>query len=69
VFGGRLCLSGHAGAYESLKKLGGERDIDLVVVTSRQHVIQDQTLSWIDKHYPGIFQVRGVAPPSPGGGA
>lgn len=28
---------------------------DLVVVTSRQHVIQDQTLDWIDRNYPGIF--------------
>jgi len=44
------------GAFETLKKLGGEKGIDLVVVTSRQHVIQDHTLSWIDKHFPGIFQ-------------
>jgi len=29
---------------------------DLVVVTSRQHVIQDATLEWIDRHYPGLFQ-------------
>ena len=43
-----------------LGRLG--ENCDLVVVTSRQHVIQDQTLEWIDRHYPGIFQVRrGVA--------
>lgn len=29
---------------------------DLVVVTSRQHVIQDATLEWIDQHYPSLFQ-------------
>lgn len=30
-------------------------DHNLVVVTSRQHVIRDETLQWIDKHYPEIF--------------
>ncbi len=29
---------------------------DLVVVTSRQHAIQDLTLDWIDRNFPGIFQ-------------
>lgn len=28
---------------------------DLVVVTSRQHIIRDETLEWIDTHFPGIF--------------
>jgi hypothetical protein len=28
---------------------------DLVVVTSRQHVIQDLTLEWLDRHYAGLF--------------
>lgn len=27
-----------------------------MVVTSRQHVIQDVTLEWIDRHYAGLFQ-------------
>lgn len=45
------------GAFDVLQRMGKEQGLDLVVVTSRQHVIQDQTLSWIDKHYPGIFQV------------
>jgi hypothetical protein len=27
-----------------------------VVVTSRQHVIQDVTLEWIDAHYSGLFE-------------
>ncbi len=26
-----------------------------MVVTSRQHIIQDVTLQWIDTHYPGLF--------------
>lgn len=41
------------GAYDALIRLS--RSCDLVVVTSRQHVIQDVTLDWIDKHYPGVF--------------
>jgi hypothetical protein len=44
----------HAGAFESLQRLSST--CDLVVVTSRQHVIQDITLDWIDRHYPGLFQ-------------
>jgi glutathionylspermidine synthase len=28
---------------------------DLVVVTSRQNVIQDETKHWIDTNFPGIF--------------
>jgi hypothetical protein len=42
------------GASDALARLGGW--CDLVVVTSRQHVIQDATLDWIDRHYPGTFQ-------------
>ena len=38
----------------SLKRLGSM--FDLVVVTSRQHVIRDSTLRWIDLHFPGIFK-------------
>eukprot|EP00803_Ostreobium_quekettii_P003522 evm.model.scf_2148.3 EVM.evm.TU.scf_2148.3 scf_2148:18982-23175(-) len=29
---------------------------DLVVVTSRQHVIQEPTLEWLTEHFPGVFQ-------------
>eukprot|EP00891_Asterochloris_glomerata_P006050 jgi/Astpho2/6050/Aster-04003 len=42
------------GAMHSLKRLGSM--FDLVVVTSRQHVIRDSTLRWIDLHFPGIFK-------------
>jgi hypothetical protein len=42
------------GALEALTRMGGS--YDLVVVTSRQHAIQDLTLDWIDRHFPGIFQ-------------
>ena len=42
------------GASDSLTRL--RESCDLVVVTSRQHIIQEATLEWIDKHYPGIFQ-------------
>lgn len=41
------------GAYESLSRL---RDAcELMVVTSRQHVIQEPTLEWINAHFPNIF--------------
>eukprot|EP00195_Chlamydomonas_chlamydogama_P012453 CAMPEP_0202916582 /NCGR_PEP_ID=MMETSP1392-20130828/68939_1 /ASSEMBLY_ACC=CAM_ASM_000868 /TAXON_ID=225041 /ORGANISM="Chlamydomonas chlamydogama, Strain SAG 11-48b" /LENGTH=180 /DNA_ID=CAMNT_0049609075 /DNA_START=688 /DNA_END=1230 /DNA_ORIENTATION=+ len=42
------------GALDVLARLGSS--YDLVVVTSRQHIIQDVTLDWIDRHYPGLFQ-------------
>lgn len=41
------------GAFETLARLQGS--CDLVVVTSRQHVIQDLTLEWLDRHYAGLF--------------
>lgn len=41
-------------AFDTLQRLSAH--CDLVVVTSRQHVIQDATLDWIDRHYPGTFQ-------------
>lgn len=41
------------GASEALTRL--RNSCDLVVVTSRQHVIQDVTLEWIDRHYPELF--------------
>lgn len=42
------------GAKEALARIS--RECELLVVTSRQHVIQQQTLDWIDTHYPGIFR-------------
>jgi hypothetical protein len=45
-----------AGAHEALSRLSAARH-ELVVVTSRQHVIQDVTLEWLDRHYSGLFQV------------
>eukprot|EP00879_Flechtneria_rotunda_P020482 GHRR01021550.1.p1 GENE.GHRR01021550.1~~GHRR01021550.1.p1 ORF type:complete len:236 (+),score=20.41 GHRR01021550.1:138-845(+) len=41
------------GAFATLQRLSSQ--CELVVVTSRQHVIQDVTLDWIDKHYSGLF--------------
>jgi len=29
---------------------------NLVVVTSRQHIIEEATIKWVQQHYPGIFQ-------------
>lgn len=41
------------GAFETLGRM--QAHCDLVVVTSRQHVIQDLTLEWLDRHYAGLF--------------
>jgi uncharacterized HAD superfamily protein len=42
------------GAKSSLQRL--QRVADLVVVTSRQHVIEEQTRAWLDEHYSGVFK-------------
>ncbi|GBF87802.1 NLI interacting factor-like phosphatase [Raphidocelis subcapitata] len=42
------------GAAPALRRLAAR--CDLAVVTSRQHVIQDATLEWLDAHFPGTFQ-------------
>ncbi|KAH9329940.1 hypothetical protein KI387_002048, partial [Taxus chinensis] len=41
------------GAYHSLSRLSSY--CNLVVVTSRQHVIREPSLEWIAKHFKGIF--------------
>ena len=43
-----------AGALHSLQRL--KASSELVIVTSRQHIIQQPTLQWLELHYPGIFQ-------------
>ena len=43
-----------AGAYDSLLRLRG--DCDLMVVTSRQHVIQEPTLEWLEEHFPQVIR-------------
>ncbi|XP_020269331.1 uncharacterized protein LOC109844630 isoform X2 [Asparagus officinalis] len=42
------------GARDTLHKLSSF--CNLSVVTSRQNVIKDHTLQWIEQHYPGLFQ-------------
>ncbi|GLT97168.1 hypothetical protein SLE2022_147490 [Rubroshorea leprosula] len=42
------------GAREVLHNLS--RFCNLSVVTSRQNVIKDHTIDWLEKHYPGLFQ-------------
>ncbi|KAE8735274.1 Lysine-ketoglutarate reductase/saccharopine dehydrogenase bifunctional enzyme [Hibiscus syriacus] len=42
------------GAQLALHKLS--RFCNLSVVTSRQNVIKDHTIGWLEKHYPGLFQ-------------
>ncbi|KAL3697131.1 hypothetical protein R1sor_011207 [Riccia sorocarpa] len=41
------------GAHQALLQLAAY--CNLVVVTSRQHVIRDHTLEWIERYYSGIF--------------
>ena len=40
-------------AFETLKRLS--RRFRFVVVTSRQHYLKTQTIEWINRHFPGIF--------------
>ncbi|CAM6127369.1 unnamed protein product [Calypogeia fissa] len=42
------------GAHQTLLQLASY--CQLVVVTSRQHVIRDLTLEWIERHYSGVFK-------------
>ncbi|XP_073003015.1 uncharacterized protein [Typha latifolia] len=42
------------GARDALQKLSVF--CNLSVVTSRQNVIKNHTLEWIERHYPGLFQ-------------
>lgn len=42
------------GAQKTLKKLA--RFCNLSVVTSRQNVIKDHTIEWLEKHYQGMFE-------------
>mmetsp|Transcript_17813 Transcript_17813/g.34454 ORF Transcript_17813/g.34454 Transcript_17813/m.34454 type:complete len:316 (-) Transcript_17813:88-1035(-) len=42
------------GAEESLRRLASF--CELVVVTSRQHVIQEPTMDWLDDNFPDIFE-------------
>jgi len=41
------------GALHALRAL--QAKCDLVVITSRQNVIQDATARWVETHFPGIF--------------
>lgn len=41
------------GAYESLLRL--RAGCDLMVVTSRQHCIQEPTREWLEQHFPEVF--------------
>mmetsp|Transcript_31332 Transcript_31332/g.43457 ORF Transcript_31332/g.43457 Transcript_31332/m.43457 type:complete len:221 (+) Transcript_31332:98-760(+) len=42
------------GAFNSLQSLKSK--FRFVLVTSRQHIIQDATWKWIEMHFPGIFE-------------
>lgn len=46
------------GAAPALARMGAYAT--LAVVTSRQHVIRDATLAWLDAHYPDLFAAGGV---------
>lgn len=43
------------GAFAAMKTLGSN-GFDLVIVTSRQHIIEDKTKVWVQRHFPGIFR-------------
>ena len=41
------------GAFEVLQSFAGR--CVFKVVTSRQHVVREATMAWLDRHFPGIF--------------
>ena len=45
-----------AGALHTLTRMKASGRIELEIVTSRQHVIEDDTREWIDMHFDGIFE-------------
>ena len=46
---------GFAGAKDALTALHGSGKVRLVLVTSRQTAIQEETKQWLDKHFSGLF--------------
>ncbi|CAH9130087.1 unnamed protein product [Cuscuta epithymum] len=42
------------GAQQAIQNLS--KVCNMSIVTSRQYAIQDHTVEWIEKHYPGLFQ-------------
>jgi hypothetical protein len=44
-----------AGAAAALAALRAAAGAELVVVTSRQHIIRAPTLEWLDRHFEGLF--------------
>ena len=46
------------GTQQALCKLS--RFCNLSIVTSRQIAIKDHTIEWIEKHYPGLFQLATI---------
>lgn len=53
-----LLLERRAGAYDSLLRL--RPACEFMVVTSRQHVIQEPTLEWLEEHFPEVGAARAV---------
>eukprot|EP00742_Colponemidia_sp_Colp-10_P001707 GILJ01001829.1.p2 GENE.GILJ01001829.1~~GILJ01001829.1.p2 ORF type:complete len:216 (-),score=29.20 GILJ01001829.1:1688-2296(-) len=53
-----------SGHFENLELVPGAIDaltclsesFDLVLVTARQHVIEEATTNWINRHFPGLFK-------------
>ena len=45
------------GAASTLGRLRGA--CDLMVVTSRQHAIQQPTVQWLERHFPEVGRVGG----------
>jgi 5'(3')-deoxyribonucleotidase len=41
------------GAFDVLHRL--KQSCNLMIVTSRQHIIQEPTLEWLESHFPNIF--------------
>jgi 5'(3')-deoxyribonucleotidase len=42
-----------AGSVEAIRQLS--KKFDLAIVTARQNIVKEQTLIWIERHYPNCF--------------
>lgn len=44
------------GSFDTLRRLSELDNVRLVVVTSRQTIIRQETCAWLDRHFPSLFQ-------------
>uniref|UniRef100_A0A7S4PWU5 5'-nucleotidase n=1 Tax=Alexandrium monilatum TaxID=311494 RepID=A0A7S4PWU5_9DINO len=48
------------GAQEGVRRLASLPSVELHIVTSRQEEIAEETRSWLERHFPGIFPLERI---------